>query len=65
MKTEIQAELPDELITAARAFVEHGGAADFDHLLAEALRRYLDSHSTQLTETFVRKDAEWGLHGRE
>ncbi|MDO8539604.1 MAG: hypothetical protein Q7S40_04125 [Opitutaceae bacterium] len=65
MKAEIHAVLPEELLAEARAFVKHGWAADIDHLLAEALRRYLDSHSDRLTETFVREDAEWGLHGRE
>lgn len=65
MKTEIHAELPQELIAEARAFVAQGWAADFDHLLAEALRRYLESHSNRLAEAFVREDAEWGLHGRE
>ena len=65
MKAEIRAELPEELLAEARALVEHGWAADFDHLLAEALRRYLDSHSERLTEAFLREDVKWGLHGRE
>ena len=65
MKTAINTELPRELVLQARAFVEQGWAGDFDELLAEALRRYLESHSARLTETFVREDVTWGLHGRE
>lgn len=65
MKTEIHAELPQELIDEARVFVAQGWAADLDHLVADALRRYLDSHSARLTEAFGREDVEWGLHGRE
>ena len=65
MKTAIQAELPQELVTQARAFVEQSWAGDFNELLAEALRRYLESHSSRLAESFIREDVSWGLHGRE
>lgn len=65
MKTAIQAELPNELVSQARAFVEEGWVGDFNELLAEALRRYLESHSSQLTESFLREDVAWGLHGKE
>ena len=57
--------MPQELVARARAYVEEGWAADFDALLAESLRRYLDSHSADLTEAFVREDVKWGLHGRQ
>ena len=65
MKTAIQAELPEELVAEARAFIEQGSVGDFDELLAEALRRYLESHSSRLTESFIRDDVAWGLRGRE
>jgi len=65
MSTAIQAELPPELLAQARAFVEEGWAADVNELLAEALRRYLESHSSQLSETFIREDVEWGLNPDE
>jgi hypothetical protein len=65
MTTTIQAELPTELVTLARAFVNDGWMSNLDELLAEALRRYLESHSSELTETFLREDAQWGLHGRD
>jgi hypothetical protein len=53
------------LVSAARSFVAEGWAADFDTLLAEALRCYLDSHSSMLTEKFIREDVAWGLLGHE
>jgi hypothetical protein len=65
MKTTIQAELPPDLIHRAEAFVREGWASGFDELLAEALRRYLESHSSELTESLLREDVEWGLHGRD
>ncbi len=65
MNTSIQAELPSELVSQARRFVEEGWAGDFNDLLADALRRYLESHSTALTEKFIREDVRWGLSGRD
>lgn len=60
----IQAELPPRLLAEAQAFVKDGSVKDLNELLAEALRRYLESHSRQLSESFIRDDVEWGLHGR-
>ena len=65
MKMAIQAELPEELLIEARAFVERGFGLGFNELLAEALRRYLESHPARLSESFVREDVTWGLHGEE
>lgn len=65
VSTAIQAELPPELLAQARAFVEEGWATDVNELLAEALRRYLESHSSQVSETFIRDDVQWGLNGDE
>ena len=64
-KTVIEAELPSELAAQAHAFVAEGWATDLNELLAEALRRLLESHEGSLTESFVREDVEWGLHGRD
>jgi len=65
MKTAIQAELPEQLVADARAFVEQGWVGNFDELLADALRRYLESHSSGLAESFIEEDVAWGLRGRE
>lgn len=61
----IQAELPPELTARARSYVEEGWASDFNELLADALRRFLESHSAPVTESFVRQDVQWGLHGND
>ncbi len=65
MTQTVQAELPAELIADATAYIEAGWATNFSDLLADALRRYLTSHSSDLAESFLREDVEWGLHGRE
>jgi len=64
-KTTIQAELPPELTARALAFVQEGWASDFNELLADALRRFLESHPARVTESFVLDDVKWGLHGSD
>jgi metal-responsive CopG/Arc/MetJ family transcriptional regulator len=64
MTTAVQVTLPEDLVSEARRFVAEGWAARFDDLLAEALRRYLESHGPALTEAFIRDDVAWGLHGQ-
>ena len=61
----MKVELPVELMTEARKFLEDGWHSNFDALIAEALRRYLDSHSPKLNEALIRADVEWGLHGSD
>ncbi len=63
MAAAVKVTLPDDLVSKARQFVDAGWATDFDGLLAEALRRYLESHEPELTEAFIREDVAWGLHG--
>ena len=65
MTTSVRAELPEELVEHARKFVEAGWAANFDQLMADALQRYLESHSADLAETLIREDTQGGLHGRD
>jgi hypothetical protein len=63
--TLVQAELPQELLSEANAYIAQGWATDFNELLAESLRRFLESHSDGLTESFVKEDVQWGLHGHD
>lgn len=64
-KVRIEARLPAALAAQARAFVAEGSATDLDDLLAEALRRFLDSHASGLAATFVEEDVQWGLRGTD
>ena len=64
MASVIQVNLPEDLLSRAQQLVRDGWASDFDALLADALRRYLESHGPTLNEAFVREDVAWGLHGR-
>lgn len=65
MTTLIQVELPDQWVQQARRMVERGWAADVDSILAESLRRYLESHQERLSEQFIHEDVEWELKGSD
>jgi len=61
----IQAELPENLINQAQELVQAGWANDLDDLLADAVRRYLESHSVALVDKFLQDDVQWGLFGSD
>lgn len=63
--TRIETQLPAALVAEMEALVAAGWFRDRDTLLADALRRYLESHRPQLLERFASEDVEWGLRGRE
>ena len=63
--TTVQAKLPVRLLSEMEALVREGWFQDIDDLIADALRRYLDSHQPDLMERYIRQDVEWGLRGKE
>ena len=65
MNMPIQTKLPEDLLNKAEALVNAGWANNLNDLLSDALRRYLESHSEALLETFILEDVEWGLHGKD
>jgi len=65
MTTTVQAQIPDQLWQQAQFMVQQGWVANMDELIAESMRRYLESHADALSEQFLREDLEWGLHGSD
>lgn len=63
--TTLQTQLPDQLLRQAQYLVQQGWIANIDELIAEAMRRYLESHREAMTEQFIREDVDWGLHGQD
>lgn len=61
----VQAEVPEQLYKMAVGLVEDGWFRDEKEIFSEAIRRFLDSHRTELMEKFVLEDVAWGLHGGE
>jgi len=64
MKT-IEMELPDQLYEKAIGLIKEGWFRNEKDIFCEAIRRFLESHESELIEKFVRDDVEWGLHGRD
>jgi hypothetical protein len=65
MSTLIKTEIPDQLWQQAQNIVEQGCIDNMDALIAEAMRRYIESHQQTIRERFIREDIEWGLHGKD
>jgi len=63
--TTLQTQIPDQLLQQAQYLVQYGWVANMDDLIAESMRRYLESHRESKTEYFVREDVEWGLHRQD
>jgi Arc/MetJ-type ribon-helix-helix transcriptional regulator len=62
--TTLQAQIPDPLLQQAQYLVQQGWIANIDELIAESMRRYLESHREAMTEQFIHEDVDWGLHGK-
>jgi Arc/MetJ-type ribon-helix-helix transcriptional regulator len=63
--TTVQATLPTRLLAQVQSLVAEGWFQDMDDLIADALRRFLDTHRPELMERYILEDVEWGLHGEE
>lgn len=64
MKT-IQMEVPEKIYEKAAGLVRDGWFRDENTIFTEAIRRFLDSHQTELMDKYVLNDLEWGLHGQD
>ncbi|WGS88592.1 ribbon-helix-helix domain-containing protein [Methylomonas sp. UP202] len=63
--TTLQTQIPDQLLQQAQYLVNQGWVTNIDELIAEAMRRYLESHPEAMSEQFIREDVDWGLHGHD
>jgi Arc/MetJ-type ribon-helix-helix transcriptional regulator len=61
----LETKIPPRLAREIEALIEAGWYSNLDSVVLEALRRFADSHRTELMEAFAREDIEWGLSGRE
>lgn len=58
----LQIQIPDQLLQKAQYLVQQCWGANMDELIAESMRRYLESHREAMTEQCIPEDVEWGLH---
>lgn len=63
--TTVQATLPTRLLAQVQSLIAEGWFHDMDDLIADALRRFLDTHRPELMERYIQEDVEWGLRGEE
>ena len=61
----IHTEVPEQLYNKAEVLIKEGWFRNEKDIFAEAIRRFLDTHQSELMEKFVRNDVEWGLHGND
>lgn len=59
----VQTEVPEALYNKAVALVNEGWFRDEKDVFLEAIRRFLDTHQSELMQKDIREDVEWGLHG--
>ena len=50
MTTNVEAKIPDQLWQQAQTMVQQGWVANMDELIAESVRRYLESHLDSMNE---------------
>ena len=65
MSTLIKTKIPDQLWQQAQSMVDQGWIDNMDALIAEAMRRYIESHQQTINERLIREDIDWGLHGED
>jgi Arc/MetJ-type ribon-helix-helix transcriptional regulator len=63
--TTVQTNLPTRLVAQVKSLIAEGWFEDMDDLIADALRRLLDTHRPELMERYILEDVEWGLHGEQ
>ena len=66
MKTvQTAVEVPEHLYKMAAVLVKEGWFRDEKDIFSEAIRRFLDSHRSELMEKYILDDVEWGLEGND
>jgi Arc/MetJ-type ribon-helix-helix transcriptional regulator len=61
----IETEVPLGLLTQVQKLVDSGWFLSLDDVMLDALRRFVESHRTEIMEEFIGEDIEWGLRGDE
>jgi Arc/MetJ-type ribon-helix-helix transcriptional regulator len=64
-KLEATIVLPPRLAEQIQEQIRQGWFADMNSLVIEALRRYLETRSSEMTEHWIKDDVVWGLSGEE
>ena len=63
--TPVEAVLPTRLVAQMESLIDLGWFPDMDDLIADAVRRFLETHTPERTDHSIWQDVEWGLHGTD
>jgi len=63
--TTVETVLPTRLVAQMESLINLGWFPDMDDLIADAVRRFLETHTPELIEHYLWQDIEWGLHGTD
>jgi Arc/MetJ-type ribon-helix-helix transcriptional regulator len=61
----LEAEIPARVLDGLKSLVEAGWFRNLDDVIVDALRRYLESHRSELLDELILEDVEWGLRGTD
>jgi Arc/MetJ-type ribon-helix-helix transcriptional regulator len=64
-KLEATIVLPPRLAEQIQEQIRQGWFTDMNSLVIEALRRYLETRSSEMTARWINNDVVWGLSGEE
>ncbi len=56
---------PPQIAKQVHEQIQQGWFPDVNSLVVEALRRYLETRTSETTEQFTHQEVEWGLSGEE
>jgi Arc/MetJ-type ribon-helix-helix transcriptional regulator len=63
--TTVRAQVPAGLLLQAESLVEDGWFEDVNDVIVDALRRFLEVRRPELMESYIWRDVEWGMHGKD
>ncbi len=61
----VVSDFPRQIQKGIDNLVSEGWFKNEKELLQEAVRRYLESHPSELSKRFIVEDVKWGLKGEE
>ncbi len=61
----VETVLPARRVAQMQVLVDEGWFRDLDHLIADAVRRFLETHTPELMERYIWQDVEGELHGKD
>ncbi|MCP4750652.1 MAG: CopG family transcriptional regulator [Proteobacteria bacterium] len=63
--SKITAEISPKLVHNMKNLVADGWFKNMNELIEESIRRFVESHSAEIMEQFIKEDIKWGLHGED